>query len=380
MQTDVAIVGAGPAGGQAARLLAGGGLAVTLVDMRARIGEPVQCGEAISQTALEQNDLRPEDWVMSAVRGVTASAPDAGRAFLVAPGLCIHRGAFDRSVVSMAQSHGAQLWLRCQVRGIAPDNGSYRVETTRGPLVARFVIAADGPWSPMARGLGLVEGWRCNVGLQYKYPADLVAVEEDWLHLFLAERYAGGYAWIFPRGSEVSVGVDVAENPRAHLAAFCRDWGLDLGNRRTTNGGRIPTRIRLRRLGRGNVLVVGDAAGATNPIFGGGIHAALSTGRMAAEAILEDEGSGSGEAVDLYEKRALNSPFFHPVLSRISPILADSSDEDLALAVEVYRRRRTPTKLLQLLPALFRRPSILRKAVRLPALRQALELTARYGW
>ena len=380
MRTEVAIVGAGPAGGQAARLLAGQGLEVTVLEMRRRVGDPVQCGEAISEAALEENALPPGGWVRSTVKGVAVHVQGVGPARLMAPGYCIDRGAFDRSLVERAMSAGANLQTSCHVSKVLPHGEGVRLETSKGDLEAEHVIAADGPGSPAARSLGLIEGWHCNVGLQYKFPAEAVDVDSDWLHLFLMERYGGGYAWIFPRGSEVSVGVDVGHSPRAYLSALCRDWGLGIESRSETNGGRIPDRVRLRRLGAGNVLVAGDAAGATNPIFGGGIHSALTTGRLAALAILEAREDGAEMAAPRYEKTARASPFFHPVLSKVAHLLATTTDEELALAVRVYRRRQDIGGLLRLLPILLRRPRLLQKTVRLPWLREALEITARYGW
>ncbi|MDX1535095.1 MAG: hypothetical protein R3291_05695, partial [Thermoplasmata archaeon] len=237
-----------------------------------------------------------------------------------------------------------------------------------------------GPRSPTSRRLGLLEGWACNLGLQYRFPSKALDVEPDWLHLFLRERYQGGYAWIFPRGPEASVGVDVEHDPAGHLADFCRQWGLRKEDRTDTNGGRIPTRVRLRRLGLQNVLIVGDAAGATNPIFGGGIHAALSTGRFAANGILGARDDGENSALARYEEQALASPFFHPILSQIARVLAATTDEELSLVARIYRRRRRPGALLRLLPTLMSKPGLLRHLGRLPSLRTALEITARYGW
>lgn len=317
---------------------------------------------------------------VSRVQGVAAHAQNAGPAFLPAPGYCIDRGAFDRTLVEKATSEGAGLQTRCRVSSVIPKPDGVMLKTNKGDVEAEYVIAADGPWSPTARSLGLVEEWRCNVGLQYKFPAEIIDIDEEWLHLFLSERYGGGYAWIFPRGAEVSVGMDVADRPREHLMALCRDWDLGLEEPWQTNGGRIPARVRLRRLGSGNVLFAGDAAGATNPIFGGGIHAALTTGRLAAMAILEAREDGERGVARRYEDIAMASPFFHPVLTEVADLLASATDDEFALAIQVYQRRDDVEGLLRLLPSVFVRPSLVRKALRLPWLRQSLAITARYGW
>ncbi len=185
---------------------------------------------------------------------------------------------------------------------------------------------------------------------------------------------------MFPRGPEVSVGVDVHDGAKPQLDTFCHSIGLHPRQRLGANGGLIPTAGRLSRLGLGGVLVVGDAAGATNPIFGGGIHAALSTGRLAAETILEVGDQDRRLAGEVYHRRAMSSPFFDPVLSSIAQRLATSSDEELDLAVGTYRLRREPAKLLSLLLGLPMSPELLSGLVEIPRLRKALRITVTYGW
>lgn len=380
MNADVVVVGAGPAGGTAARRLARAGLQVHVVEMRREVGRPVQCGEAVSEFALRQNQLTPGDWVVSRVRGIHVVPPTGAPAPVGAPGYCVDRAAFDAALIQDAVGEGATLWTGCMARGLAKEDGSLVVRTPRGPVRANFVVAADGPRSLLARAADLPTSSACNVGLQYRFPADAVDVPPDWLRLCLAQSYGGGYAWVFPRGEEVNVGVDVEGNAKAHLEAFCRQLALDPRRRVGVNGGLIPTLRRLRHLGRGSLLVVGDAAGATNPIFGGGIHAALATGRMAADAILETLQEGRGDPASRYERRARSSPFFAPVLPRIARRLATATDEELDFIVEAYRFRRDPLRLLPLLTGLTKQPTFLPRVLDLPRLRRALQLTIAYGW
>ncbi|MBU6299615.1 MAG: NAD(P)/FAD-dependent oxidoreductase, partial [Alphaproteobacteria bacterium] len=57
--------------------------------------------------------------------------------------------------------------------------------------------------------------------------------------------------------------------------------------------GLIPTGGVVGNLGRGRVMLIGDAAGLVSPVTGGGIHTALSFGRRAAQLVsdyLNDRG------------------------------------------------------------------------------------------
>jgi glycine/D-amino acid oxidase-like deaminating enzyme len=55
-----------------------------------------------------------------------------------------------------ATEHGATLWKKTDVTGISGGNGSFTVETTRGPVSTRTVVNAAGAWSAqIAKYLGV---------------------------------------------------------------------------------------------------------------------------------------------------------------------------------------------------------------------------------
>jgi sarcosine oxidase, subunit beta len=58
--------------------------------------------------------------------------------------------------MASAAEHGATLWKKTEVTGISCGNGSFTVETTRGPVLTRTVVNAAGAWSAqIARYLGV---------------------------------------------------------------------------------------------------------------------------------------------------------------------------------------------------------------------------------
>jgi geranylgeranyl reductase family protein len=380
LRTQIVIVGAGPAGGNAARLLSSQGYRVHVIDVRSEVGRPVQCGEAISEFALRDNAIAPDEWVVHRVKGIAVHSPEGGTAYVPVKGYCVDRSSFDRSFVDEALAAGAGLTTHCRALAAARDDNGWRVHTSKGPLRADALIAADGPRSPTAASLGLLESASSNVGLQYKFPSRKIDVEEEWLHLYLSQRYGGGYAWIFPRDRVVSIGVDVTRGAKPHLHTFCRSLGLDVGERIATNGGLIPVHLRLTSLAAEGFMVVGDAAGATNPIFGGGIHAALSTSRMAAESLLADSDEWPGSASIAYRRRARSSPFFDPVLSFVARRLHSATDMELNLAIEAFRSRREPRGLAEMASRFLRHPTLIARALEMPLLWKALKLTITYGW
>jgi len=114
----------------------------------------------------------------------------------------------------------------------------------------------------------------------------------------------GGYGWIFPKGDHFNVGVGGwgREGPhlRRHLRVLCEHYGIELRRLSDLRGHRLPMRRPGTVLARGRALVIGDAAGAIDPVSGDGIYEALVTARLAAEhmlALLD----GTAETLEPYE-------------------------------------------------------------------------------
>ena len=97
----------------------------------------------------------------------------------------------------------------------------------------------------------------------------------------------GSYGWVFPKGDMLTVGVIGARTEavslRAYYAALVNRLGL-AGVAPAIETGHL-TRVRTpdSPLGRGSVLVAGDAAGLLEPWTREGISFALRSGRLAGE-------------------------------------------------------------------------------------------------
>src|SRR5205807_8256587 len=82
----------------------------------------------------------------------------------------------------------------------------------------------------------------------------------------------GGYAWVFPKGDHVNVGVGGwdSEGPRlrAHLERACAAYGLPFERLVDLRGYRLPMRRAGGPAGRGRGMRAGDAAGLVAPVSG----------------------------------------------------------------------------------------------------------------
>ena len=158
------------------------------------------------------------------------------------------------------------------------------MHTDAGPLSAERVIAADGTVSRLARDVG-VRLSRVDLGLEVELEAgDRAAEWAERVHLDWGP-IPGSYAWVFPKGDMLTVGVIAArgarEQTKEYLQAFLRGAGLD--RQRVVHDSGHLTRCRTpgTPLGRGRVLLTGDAAGLLEPWTREGISFAIRSGALA---------------------------------------------------------------------------------------------------
>jgi digeranylgeranylglycerophospholipid reductase len=167
IETDVLVVGAGPAGSMAAKFAACSGARTLLVEKRQEIGSPVRCAEAIARSWMEECEV-PFDpaWVACAPKGARIFAPDGNFAFIDSGhagdevGFVIERTLFDKALASHAAKAGAQILLKTYASGVIVSNGT--VDGIFGKSMgedikihAKVTIAADGFESQVGRWAGL---------------------------------------------------------------------------------------------------------------------------------------------------------------------------------------------------------------------------------
>jgi len=165
------------------------------------------------------------------------------------------------------------------------------------PLRCKSVIDASGVSGAASKLLDMGTEVEVIAGFQY----EMLDVENDgYLDFYLWPKYSPhGYVWMIPKkGGRANVGLVTTDKKGAikYLNSFIQDTYLD--GKPTVNppwraegikvrpfGGTIPiSGPRSVTVGDGLILV-GDAAGFTSPLFEGGSHLALWSGRQAAQTI-----------------------------------------------------------------------------------------------
>jgi len=108
----------------------------------------------------------------------------------------------------------------------------------------------------------------------------------DEAALYFGRLSPGAYAWIFPKNGTANAGLGVWERFDGSLSGLLRSWLRGMGlTWQAIHGKLVPATGPVSPTQKGNVLIVGDAAGHVIPTTGGGIQTAMICAREAAKAI-----------------------------------------------------------------------------------------------
>lgn len=309
--TDVVILGAGPAGTAAAITLARAGRSVVVID-KATFPRDKICGDGLTAGALRRLEalgLSPDavaswqpvdDVIVHAPGGREVTFPlprGQGRFAVVA-----RRRDLDAALVDLARAAGAELATGHAFERVEMHDDHVVVHAAGlAPVRARYVIGADGMWSPLRKALGVqVDGYLGEWHAFRQYFRDVGPRAATELHVWFEPDLLPGYAWSFPLpDGRANVGFGVPRGgtvrtrdmkalwpdllARPHIAAVL---GPNATPEAPHRAWPIPARVDTITLARDRALFVGDAAAATDPLTGEGIGQALTSGVLAAEAVL----------------------------------------------------------------------------------------------
>jgi flavin-dependent dehydrogenase len=186
-----------------------------------------------------------------------------------------------------------------------------------GVLRAKFVIAADGMWSPVRKALGLSQsGYLGEWHAFRQYATNVTGTAKDRLHVWFDKDLLPGYAWSFPlKGGRANVGFGILRGGKYSVQEMKDLWpnllqrphirealGVTAVMEDRHTAWPIPARVTTATLSSGRVLFVGDAACVTDTLTGEGIGQALLSGQLAGQAIITTGNREASIAQRNYEK------------------------------------------------------------------------------
>jgi len=309
----VLIVGAGPAGSAAAIKCAEAGLNTLLID-RAALGRHKPCAGILPHVAtyvLDELGLRLPLSVLSEPNELGIFyVPPSGRVnggelknYRV---FNLERDFFDRWLVEKAVESGADLQTETTLLALNQgDCVEAALKTAHGirKVKVGYVIGADGALSTVRRYL------------ESKPQPLLTVIQEYWeaegefgdyFYTILNTKITPTYGYLLKKRGSLIVGTGSIE-PKQTIESLgsLKDWlSKEFGFR--------PLVLKKREvgflpygdcyLGRGRILLVGDAAGLCNRFSGEGIRFALESGIAAAESVKKAE-NGDTSALEFYRQQ-----------------------------------------------------------------------------
>jgi geranylgeranyl reductase family protein len=291
---DLVIVGAGPAGSNAAAVALDAGLRVVQIDA-ARFPRVKPCAGGVTVKAARalRHPLAPS--VRGSFNAIEFNLWGRRQHRFTHPGVLLHtvcRPEFDNRLVSGNLARRDFTFMEGRrVTGVEYD-GRFLVKTDAGTVAGTQLIGADGAYSTVNRTFRIGAPRARATAIEIDVPrseSDTLSATVPCLDYGAVAR---GYGWVFPKGDHWSVGLYTLAPRTPHIRqqhlAYIRSKGLS-GDQPLDGmeAFRIPVGGSSLRPPACPAYLVGDAGGFADALTGEGIYYALESGRLAGETAVD---------------------------------------------------------------------------------------------
>ena len=309
MNFDVIVVGAGPAGATAAKVLAEAGIATLLLD-KAEFPRDKPCGGGISARVIKRFpylasalDGIPTKWISK----VYFESPDGSAVDYQSDEplyVMIRRCEFDQLLFSLARA-GVNFRSALVRKIVFRDDGAVVSADIGGELreySCQIVLGCDGANSVVARASGLRKGRvQCDyaIDMMEETPYEELSLRDrDRMYVYYRIQGQYGYGYVFPKEQHVNLGVGFKldfylSQLRGKHYSYHRAFTEELKTKRLLQGESnekhfrafpLPISGPLERTYADRALLAGDAGGFVNAFTAEGIYYAMVSGEHAGRA------------------------------------------------------------------------------------------------
>ncbi len=348
---DVIVVGAGPAGSTAARLLAEKKLSVLLIDKKAFPRDKICAGWLNARASEDFPCLKDRlgDFVEVPFYGVTFYKGDMSRHIEYSreepAGYLTLRTKLDACLKDMAVGAGAEFVGGCAITDVVHDRDGVTVRCGDGSAhEAKIVVGADGVASLVARKTRLNPGWQNQqmvicVNEDIPCPPDTIRRyfgEKPRILMSLGYSMIVGYGWVFPKREHICVGMGGRVASTKNVALIFSNFFEDLKRQNIippdlkwaetptamNPAGAAANLTEEQTFAEGRVLLVGDAGGFSCGSTGEGIYPGMLSAKLAAESVIGAMEEGDETCAASYYREKAEGSLLSYVRGAAGPSLA----------------------------------------------------------
>jgi geranylgeranyl reductase family protein len=289
---DVTVVGAGPAGCILAHELAKAGVKVLIIEKES-LPRYKCCAGGITSKAAKSLPLDISNLIENKITRFKICYKNNGSFIGESPSdlvYTVRRDRFDHALAQKAQEAGAVLWQAEPLIHLVNRGDSVELQTNSRVVHSLFAVGADGARGMVARTAGFQNSFVYIAGINAEVSAGEFSLGGLKSQILIDVGFIpGGYAWVFPKSDHLAIGIATILPRVKELNRYFDDFlkSLQLQNLKILrkSGALIPLCKGEPRLTINRIALVGDAAGLADPLSGEGIHNAIQSSQLAANAL-----------------------------------------------------------------------------------------------